>query len=232
MAKGTQVYLVPGSIIVAGLLIAIGLFYGGSGGGTQVAGGHGDTFGNTNSRIAENIRPVDENDHVLGDRNAKVSIVEFSDFECPFCGRLHPTLARITQEYEGEVNWVYRHFPLSFHRNAESSARASECVARLGGNDAFWNFGDRLFENQRSLNDDLYTQLAGEFGIDQTEFESCLSDDAIAQAVSEDLNDATRSGGRGTPYVVVVRDDGAVFPFSGALPYNQVQGIIEQALNN
>jgi len=235
MSKNLQTYLVPGSIIVAGILISVGLFYG-EGNDVSAVEGHGqpqeERFGNNNSPVAENIRPIDEDDHIRGDRGARVSIVEFSDFECPFCARLHPTLIRITQEYEGEVNWVYRHLPLSIHKNAISSARASECVAGLAGNEAFWEFSDALFNNQNSLGQDLYNQLALKYGITVTDLQSCMNSSVIIQAVDQDAQDAARSGGRGTPYVVVVRDDGAVFPFSGALRYDQVRGIIEQALRN
>lgn len=101
-----------------------------------------------NQTIAENIQPVNESDHVRGKKDARISLIEYSDFECPFCARIHPRIQRVLDEYPNDVNWVYRHFPLSIHRNAGPAAIASECVAQLKGNDAFWEFGDELFANQ------------------------------------------------------------------------------------
>ena len=95
---------------------------------------------------------ISDTDHVLGKANAKVTIVEFSDFQCPFCSRHHPTMQRIISEYPDDVRWVYKHFPLeSIHPRARPAAEASECVADLAGNDAFWQYADKLFANQSSL---------------------------------------------------------------------------------
>src|SRR3989338_3572308 len=94
---------------------------------------------------ATNVPPIDpKEDHIRGNPDAKVSVIEYSDFECPFCKRHHPTMTQIMDAYGDDVNWVYRHYPLSFHPNAEPSALASECVAEIGGNDAFWGFVDKL----------------------------------------------------------------------------------------
>ena len=82
---------------------------------------------------------------VQGDENAPVTIVEFTDYECPFCARFHPTMDQIVDEYGGRVAWVYRHFPLPSHPKAEPLARGSECITELGGNDAFWVYTDYVF---------------------------------------------------------------------------------------
>lgn len=93
-----------------------------------------------------NFRPISENDHIYGNKDAKVTVIEYSDFECPFCRSFHPVVERAVNSFDGEVNWVYRHFPLeAIHPNARNMAHASECVAELGGNDAFWAFSDQLF---------------------------------------------------------------------------------------
>lgn len=174
------------------------------------------------------VRAVSDSDHVLGDRNAKISIVEFSDFECPFCSRLHPTLERIVSEYDGEVNWVYRHFPLSsIHNNAEDAAIASECAAEQG---KFWEYAKELFNSQTSLSRNTYISIASNVGLNGGKFESCLDSDKYDGKVSDNLNEATEAGGRGTPYSVILTKDGQSIPISGAVPYEQFQGVIQGLL--
>ena len=232
--KGNQL-TISIAIVIAGLFIALALFFSGQSAQGVPRSGHsqGSGFTNTNSGTASSIRAIDENDHIFGNADAPVAIIEFSDFECPFCARLHPTLTRIVEESEGQVRWVYRHFPLaSIHPNAESAARASECVARFAGNDAFWDFGTSLFENQRQLGTSFYTQLAGSLGVDAHNLTSCMNERTVQGRVSNDFNEAISAGGRGTPFAVIVSADGSFFPFSGALPYEQLKPLITQALAN
>lgn len=219
-------YGVPIAVIMAGFIIAGAVFLSGGSGG-------GDVLGKT-AQYAANIgfRIPDESDHIRGNLSATISVVEFSDFECPFCARLHPTLARIIEE-NSDVKWVYRHFPLSsIHSRALSAARASECIARLGGNDDFWEFTDAAFQNQRRLGNGWYEEIAASLGIGSEEFENCMDDKSIAQDIQKDLDEATASGGRGTPFVVVVSPNGRITTFSGALPYDTVANIIQEARSN
>jgi protein-disulfide isomerase len=175
--------------------------------------------------------PTAADDHIRGDADAPVMIVEYSDFECPFCGRLHPTLARITEEND-DVAWTYRHFPLSSHSNAFSAAVASECIANLGSNDSFWSFTDASFANQRGIGESFFASQAREAGINADAFASCLNDKQVAQAVQNDLDEVSSLGGRGTPFVVVLTPEGNILPFSGALPYEQVLSVVDHARNN
>jgi len=233
MSKRLNKYIIPGSIVLAGLLIGGSLlFSGGASNQTSIGSGEGSGFGNSNSSTAINVRAVDSSDHIFGDLGAEVTIVEYSDLECPFCARLHPTLTQIVGESEGNVRWVYRHFPLSIHSNAFDAAVASECIAELGGNDAFWTFNGRLFENQRSLGESFYTEIAVELGISENAFNECINSNRYNKHVQDDLDNAVSSGGRGTPFNIVISGEGEVFPFSGALPYEQIKGIISQALNS
>lgn len=234
--SNTTIFMIPGAIILAGVLIAGAIILsnnplaGGQAAGAAV--GTGDSFGNNLSAAAENIRPVDDTDHIRGNPDAPITIVEFSDFECPFCARFHPTLKRVLKEYP-QVKWVYRHFPLtSIHGRALGAAVASECAAALGGTDTFWQFTDALIENQHNLGTELYTTLAEDLGISLSQFSLCLDSKEPADAVQADLEDAINSGGRGTPYSVVINEDGELFPFSGALQYEQVQLIIESAIES
>ena len=91
------------------------------------------------------VEPVSETDHIRGSLDAKVKIIEYSDLECPFCATLHPTLQQIMEDFDGDVAWIYRHFPLDFHPSARPLAIGSECAAQLGGNDKFWEYIDYVF---------------------------------------------------------------------------------------
>ena len=195
----------------------------------------------TRREAAGTVKPVDGEDHILGDPGASVKLVEFSDFECPFCKRAHLTLKQIMAEYgeTGKVAWVYRHFPLdSLHKKARKEAQASECANELGGNDAFWAYADRLYETTPSndrLDLSLLPKIAEEIGLDRDTFEACLAGDArggkYADHIESDVQDAVASGGTGTPYIVVIAPNGEAFPINGAQPYSAVKSIIELALN-
>ncbi|OGC47664.1 hypothetical protein A2886_02700 [candidate division WWE3 bacterium RIFCSPHIGHO2_01_FULL_42_13] len=106
-----------------------------------LAGGVGDFTGN--------LDPISPDEHVRGSANANIVLVEYSDFECPFCQQFHPTVKQAMENYGDKFAWVYRQFPLeSIHPSARGAAAASECVAQEGGNDAFWDYADALFEVQ------------------------------------------------------------------------------------
>lgn len=190
---------------------------------------------------AGTVKPVDGNDHIRGNLEAPVKLVEFSDFECPFCKRVHATLMQVMAEYgkAGRVAWVYRHFPLdSLHKKARKEAQASECANELGGNDAFWAYTDKLFDitpsNDR-LDLSLLPKIAEDLGLDRGAFEACLSGDMrggkYADHIESDYQDAISSGGTGTPYIVIVAPNGEVLPISGAQPYAAFKSIIDLALS-
>ncbi len=186
------------------------------------------------------VRAVDGEDHILGDPDAPVKLVEFSDFECPFCKRFHVTMQRLMDEYgkDGRVAWVYRHFPLdSLHSKARKEAQAAECANELGGNEAFWTYTDKLFAvtpSNNRLDLAVLPRLAEQIGLDRAKFEACLAGDArggkYAAHIEADVQDATASGGTGTPYSLVIAPNGKIFPLNGAQPYAAVKSIIELAL--
>ena len=169
-----------------------------------------------------------ENRLVKNDESAMVTIVEFSDFECPFCARVHPTLERIVAESDGDVAWEYRHLPLSIHRNAEPAAIAAECVGELAGTEAFWQFSDYLFTNQRSLSQSVYESGASTAGISQSDLTACMAREDIAARVEEDTKTAASLGGGGTPFNVIVYADGSTRAVPGALPYEQFKALVQQ----
>ncbi len=182
-----------------------------------------------------NIAPVTSDDHVRGDLNtADVVVVEFSDLECPFCARFHPTMQQVYDDYGGQVAWVYRQFPLdSLHPKARNEAIASECAADLGGNDAFWAFIDRIYEITPSNNGLEVSQLADTaeyIGLDATEFKTCMDSGKFDDKINAQVADATASGGTGTPYSVAISKDGKIAPINGAQPITSVKATIDSLL--
>ena len=187
------------------------------------------------ARIAK-LRPVTKDrDHIRGDPAAPVTLVEYSDFECPFCKRFHPTVKRLVDESNGQLKWVYRHLPLDeLHPvKARKEAVASECAAELGGNDAFWKFADRFFEltpsNNRTDIDTVLPRIASEIGLDKARFASCLASGRHDRRIAEDVQDAAATGGRGTPWSLIVSKSGKTYPLSGAQPYAAVKQLVELA---
>lgn len=175
------------------------------------------------------MKAVSDSDHMRGSTDAKVTVVEYSDLECPFCGRFHPTVQQIVDDYDGQVNWVYRHFPLnSIHPKAQKQAEASECVAELGGNDAFWAFIDDLFTNPPATNDAL-PGIAASLGVNQAAFSECLDSGKHAVTVQDMANDGIAAGAQGTPFSVIVSGDQRI-PLSGAVPASQLKAIIDPLL--
>jgi protein-disulfide isomerase len=187
---------------------------------------------------AKNVRRVDATrDHIYGNPEATVTIIEYSDFECPYCQSFHETPKKVVENYAGRVNWVYRHFPLPFHNPiAQKTAEASECVSELAGNDAFWTFTDALYargpigDESRALADKL--ALVKELGIDQAKFTECLDSERYKARVEEDLREGSQIGINGTPGTVVLNNEnGAVRLVSGAVPPASLAVSVEQVLN-
>jgi protein-disulfide isomerase len=99
-----------------------------------------------NTVTLTNLPTVNDQDHLRGEKNAKITVVEYSDFDCPFCSRFHTTMQQVLDEYDGQVNWVYRDFPLpQLHPNAPKLAEAAECIANQNGEEAFWKFADAYY---------------------------------------------------------------------------------------
>ena len=226
---------VPIAIVIAGALIAGAVYW--SARGDSVAVAPQPQAGTENTAGLENMNPIEDSDHIRGNPNAPVKIVEYVDMECPFCKRFHSTMQQVMDEYgkNGKVAWVYRHFPLdSIHSQARTEAVASECANELGGSDAFWKYADRFFELTPSNNQTniatVLPQIAREIGLDETKFNSCLASKKYDKHIQDDLDNATATGGNGTPWSIVVTASGKKYPLSGAQPYEAVKQLIELAL--
>jgi protein-disulfide isomerase len=217
---------------VFGVLFVISLFTGGFGIGDGVTGGTVREVPSAPSpSIPTGVASVNaedfvDDDPVLGNDDAELTIIEFSDFECPFCKRANDdALVQVKSQYvdTGKVKIVYRDFPLtSIHPIAQKAGEAAECADDQG---KFWEYHDLIFERQPSLSQASLKQWAGELGLDQKEFDDCLDSGEHSAEVNKDASDAQRAGGRGTPFFIVGNQ-----ALSGAQPFSAFQAAIESQL--
>lgn len=206
----------------------------------------GSTVGNTantapndgklSEEQAKNVPGITDRDHIRGSKEAKVFLIEYSDLECPFCKRFHPTVLQVLEEYKDQVALVYRHFPLDqLHPKADKEAEASECVRELGGEEAFWKFVDKIYEvtpSNNGLDHTLLPGYAGDAGVDETAFKSCLDSGKYADYVEADFQGGQKAGITGTPGSFVVNQKGGVWLVIGAQPYENVKAVIDEALKS
>lgn len=231
MQPQKQSLSIPIAIVLAGALIGFAIY---------MSGRPVDKLQvpNPNAPVAGDVKiaPVSSSDRILGNPNAKVVIVEYSDTECPFCKRYHQTLKQIMADYgkDGSVAWVYRHFPIaSLHTKAQKEAEATECAAEQGGNATFWKYIDRLYEITPS-NDGLdpaqLPAIAKELGLDVNAFSACLSSGKMTARVKAQYDEGVVAGARGTPYSVLITKDEKIPITQGALPYESLKTIIDSLL--
>ncbi len=159
-----------------------------------------------------------------GPAGAKVTIVEFSDFQCPFCGREAPVIEKLMKEYDGKVKLVFRQFPLDFHPFAEKAAEAGMCAA---DQDKFWLLHDKMFSNQAKLAVEDLKSYAKELGLDSTKFEKCLDSGEKKAAVAADQKAGSEAGVNGTPAFFI----NGVF-INGAQPYEQLKETVDRELKS
>jgi protein-disulfide isomerase len=219
---------IPVAIVVGFGLIAGAIFFSGKGAApTPVAK---DAPPETTRETT--VRPVDDTDYIRGNPNAPILVIEYSDYDCPFCKNFHDTMNRIMEEYgvTGKVGWVYRQFPLvQLHPNAPRISEAAYCAGDLGGTDAYWKFSDLIF-NEREINAPTNMTRLPEFavtaGVDRAEFTTCLDSGKFKDKVAASIEEGVAAGAQGTPYsIVTVGGQQAVI--NGAQPYTVVKQIID-----
>ena len=179
-----------------------------------------------NPTVNIDMETLIDDDAIKGKENAPVTMVEFSDYECPFCGRhFKQTYSQIIKEYvdTGKVKLVYRDFPLDFHPNAQKAAEAAECA---GEQNKYWEMHDKLFENQQALGINNLKQYAKEIGLNTDKFNNCLDSGEMTSEVSKDIQDGQAVGISGTPGFII---NGQLV--SGAQPFSAFKQIIKQELN-
>ncbi|MBI1970964.1 DsbA family protein [Candidatus Woesearchaeota archaeon] len=179
---------------------------------------------------AARVQVSADDDPVKGDKDAPVTIIEFSDYQCPFCGRFYTqTLPELEKEYisTGKVKLVYRDFPLtSIHQEAKPAAIAANCARKQGGDEMYYKYHDKLFiGGGQALSAGTYKTYATELGLNMNKFEQCLADPSVAQEVDSDTQDGMRSGVQGTPAFFV---NGQLL--SGAQPFPAFKQMIDAEL--
>jgi protein-disulfide isomerase len=230
---------IPIAIIIAGGLVAGSLYLSNANGAKLAAQKTADAQAQQASATGPiDMRPVSADDHILGNPNADLVIVEYSDTECPYCKVFHQAMQQAMSEYgkDGKVAWVYRHFPISqLHSKAPKEAEATECANELGGPAKFWEFTNMVYAQTNSNNSLDPAQLpvfAKAVGLDVKAFNTCLASGKYAAKVQADYTDAVKSGGRGTPHSIFITKDGTKTPVDGALPYENLKSTIDAMLQS
>jgi len=180
--------------------------------------------GNIPDQSAASV-PVTSRDPQKGPANAPVTIVEISDFQCPFCSRVGPTMKQVEETYRDQVRIVFKHNALPFHQRAKPAAEASNTVFALGGSAAFWKFHDAAFANQQNLTDENFEKWAVEAGVDKAKFKEAYASKKYAAKIDEDMALASKIGANGTP---AFRINGV--SVSGAQPFDKFKEVIDQQL--
>ena len=179
-------------------------------------------------------KTIESGDHLLGNKEAKVLLIEYSDLECPYCKDFHPTLERIVNESQGEIAWVYRHFPiLTRHPKAQKEAEASECAAEFLGNEGFWKYIGRIFEitpSNNGLDPQKLTETAVELGISEKNFTDCLNSGKYEKTVKDNYQKGLDDGAQGTPHTLILGADGTKSSIGGITLYNNAKAVIDKVL--
>ncbi|MDO8572295.1 MAG: DsbA family protein [bacterium] len=224
---------VPVAIIIAGAIIAGAIFYTSGKSGTIPK----PVAEDGKKEEVVKIPPVTAKDHILGNPDAPVVLVEYSDTECPYCKTFHPTVKQIMDQYgkDGKVALVYRHFPLdSIHPKARKEAEGAECANNLGGNDKFWAYMDRIFEitpSNNQLDPAKILEIAKYIGLDGAKFETCLNSGKYAAHIEEDFQGGLKAGVTGTPSTfAIIKKTGEQVVIPGAQPLASVKSFIDSAL--
>lgn len=165
---------------------------------------------------------VKQDDPVRGPVNAPITIIEYSDYQCPFCARVTPTLAKLQQTYGDKVRIVFKDFPLPNHAQAPKASEAAHCAGEQG---KYWELHDHMFANQRALEVPSLKQYAGALKLDQAAFDQCLDSGKWAEAIRADLEEGEKLGVNSTPTLYI---NGR--PLVGAQPFEMMQQVVEEEL--
>lgn len=221
------------AIIVAGIIIAGAILLKDSKQPIKIENNTKEENTAVKSQENTDIRAIDEIDHILGNKNAEIFIVEYSDTECPYCKNFHNTMHKIITE-NTKVAWIYRHYPIpQLHQKAFNEALATECAWEWGGNDVFWSYTDEIYK-RTSSNDGLppeeLTKIAEDLQININTFSACLDTEKYTKKVENDILDGEGVGINGTPTSFIVKNGKVIDKIEGAQPIEVVREKIKNAL--
>ena len=228
--SNTQNIATPIAIVIAGIIIAFSMH---TSAGQQPKAPQQQVQIDQPTAQLETLPPVTAEDHIQGDINAPIVIVEYSDTECPFCARHHESMTQLMESYgkEGKVAWVYRHFPIDgLHPKSRKEAEATECAADQGGNTKFWEYMNRLMAvtpSNNGLDPAQLPEIAKYVGLDVNQFNTCLSSGKFASKIAKQIKEAEATGGEGTPWNIIVTKSGKKFPLSGYRPVENLKAVID-----
>ena len=242
---------IPVAILIAAVVISIAIIW------TKkpvavATTGTSQSAAALNSTETANIPPVTADDHILGNPNAPIKIVEYSDPSCPYCKMFNATMNQIMNQYGsgGQVAWVYRSFPLDkpgtaddggiLHPNAGHEAQALECAGSLGGNDKFWAYTNLLYSTTPSvtpqtpngLDQNQLPVFAVKVGLDKQAFVDCLSSGKFADKIEAQYQDGLNAGITGTPFSFIVTSSGTQVPVPGGQPFSTLKSAIDTILQS
>ncbi|HYF29425.1 MAG TPA: thioredoxin domain-containing protein [Candidatus Paceibacterota bacterium] len=218
-------WLIPSAIIIAGVILALTVFVIRSG-----------SAGPPATPMPEMIEPVAVADHIIGNPEAPVTIVEYSDIDSDDGKSFHAALAQLMTEYapDGKVALVYRHLPLTtVHEFAQRHAEAAECAASLGRADSFWRFIDQahtLAPGGAELNPTSYPSIAAALGIEEGTFTECVNSGRFSAKVRAQAHDALGAGAEGAPFTVLLIKGAKPVAINGALPYTALKELVDRSL--
>lgn len=241
MSLKTFKFSSPVAILIGSVIIAIAILISGGTISSPFNTTKGVVIKNNQEAVAPqaapapNVRPLSDSDHVRGNKNARILLVEYSDFECPFCKNFHTTAKQAVENYNGQLAWVYRHFPLDqIHSKARKEAEAAECAFELGGEEVFWKMADKIFEvtpANNGLDLNSLPTLASQIGLDQNKFKSCLDSGKYADKVESDYQSGVAAGVNGTPgNFLLDAKTGKIESIPGAVPYPTLKQSIDNLL--
>jgi protein-disulfide isomerase len=240
----SQIINIPGAIIIGCTILAIGYFM------TQRT--HNEPTANSNAPHIPTVTmaPITDKDHIFGNPNAPIKIVEYSDPSCPFCKMFNPTMEQIMSTYgaSGKVAWVYRNFPLDkpdsngniLHPLAGIQANALECAASIGGNTGFWAYEKEWYnefpqdgaDEQASIDSQQMSNVAKKVGLDQVAFNDCVSSNQFKDKIDAQYTDGINAGVSGTPYNIIISPSGTKIPLAGAVSYATLKTTIDTLLSS
>lgn len=207
----------PIAVLIGFILIALALFFGLRNGSEE----------KKPEGITKEILKVDSKENILGNKDAEIAVITYSDSDCPFCERFHTTMEEVVEKSDGNVAWVYRHLPIeSIHPNAFNESIALECVADLAGQDAFWKYLKGIINLTMDPNNpetpNILLSKAQDLGINENDFKSCFAKEDIQNRIADQMSEAAQAGAQGTPFSIVVNQKNKKYTtIPGAASFDQ-----------